>query len=232
MSVPGLTFRPATPDDAPFAAPLLYDIARRDVDALFTGLAAGLSPLDIVEKFYRAPGGMFSWRNTELALHDGLPVGLITAYSVASRKGSSAWLARAAGQLGARALVLLAWRGVVVARATAAQPARKLVHRIRRCRPARSSPLASVPLSSRGPSRGPARQDVPVSSWMSTSTTRVPRRCTSGSDSTSCMPSAGRRPPIMVESRRMTMQLRRMSRAEPAAFSAILLQYCMTRSGA
>lgn len=117
VSVLGLTFRRATPDDAPFAAPLLYDIARRDADGLFTGLAAGLSPLDIVEKFYRALGGMFSWRNTEIALRDGLPVGLITAYSVASKTGSSAWLARAAGQLGSRALALLAWRGVVVARA-------------------------------------------------------------------------------------------------------------------
>ena len=122
MSVPGLTFRPATSDDAPFAAPLLYHIARRDVDALFTGLAAGLSPLDVVEEFYQAPGGMFSWRNTELALHDDLPVGLITAYSVASKTGSSAWLVRTAGQLGVRALVLLAWRGVVVARAMQHNP--------------------------------------------------------------------------------------------------------------
>jgi len=117
MSVPELTFRPATPNDTPFVAPLIYDIARRDLDQLFTGLAAGLSPLDVVQKFYRAPGGMFSWRNTELALHDGLPVGLITAYSVASKTGSSAWLVQAAGQLGVSALVLLAWRGVVVARA-------------------------------------------------------------------------------------------------------------------
>lgn len=116
MSVPGPTFRPATPDDAPFAVPLLYDIARRDVDALFTGLAGGLSPLDIVERFYRARGGMFSWRNTELALYDDLPIGLVTAYSVASKAGSSAWLARTAGQLGVRALMLLVWRGVVVAR--------------------------------------------------------------------------------------------------------------------
>lgn len=117
MSVPGLTFRPATPDDAPFVAPLMYDIARRDLDRLFTSLAAGLTPLDVVEKFYRAPGGMFSWHNTELALHDGLPAGLLTAYSVASRNGSSAWLFEPARQLGAHALVLLAWRGVVVARA-------------------------------------------------------------------------------------------------------------------
>jgi len=117
MSAPALNFRPATPDDAPFVAPLLYDIARRDLDGLFTGLAAGLSPLDVVERFYQAPGGMFSWRNTEIAFHDGLPAGLITAYSVASRNGSATWLARAAGQLGAHALVLLAWRGVVVARA-------------------------------------------------------------------------------------------------------------------
>ncbi len=117
MSVPGLTFRPATPDDAPFAAPLMYNIARRDFDMLFTGLAAGLSPLDVVEKFYRAPGGMFSWCNTEIALHDGLPAGIITAYSVASRNGSATCLTRAAGQLGARALVLLAWRGVIAARA-------------------------------------------------------------------------------------------------------------------
>ncbi|MGB9667236.1 MAG: GNAT family N-acetyltransferase [Candidatus Cryosericum sp.] len=117
MSILSLTFRPATPDDAPFAAPLLYDIARRDVDALFTGLIARLSPLDVVEKFYRAPGGMFSWRNTELALQEGLPVGLITAYSVASKTGSSAWLVRAGGQLGVGALMLLAWRGIVVARA-------------------------------------------------------------------------------------------------------------------
>ncbi len=122
MNVPGLTFRPATPDDTPFAAPLMYDIARRDLNALFTGLAARLSPLDVVEKFYRAPGGMFSWRNTELALHDGLPAGLITAYSVASKNGSSAWLVRAVRQLGAHALVLLAWRGVVVARALQHNP--------------------------------------------------------------------------------------------------------------
>ncbi|MFA4932143.1 MAG: GNAT family N-acetyltransferase [Caldisericia bacterium] len=117
MSVPKLTFRLATPDDAPFVAPLIYDIARRDLDPLFTGLAARLSPLDIIERFYRAPGGMFSWCNTEIALHDGLPAGFITAYRAASRKGSFTWLALAAGQLGAHALVLLAWRGVVIARA-------------------------------------------------------------------------------------------------------------------
>jgi ribosomal protein S18 acetylase RimI-like enzyme len=117
MALPGLTFRPATRDDAPFAAPLIYSIARRDLDPLFTGLAAGLSPVGVVEQFYRAPGGMFSWRNTELALHDGLPAGLITAYSVASRNGSATWLVPAAGRLGAKALLLLAWRGVVVARA-------------------------------------------------------------------------------------------------------------------
>jgi ribosomal protein S18 acetylase RimI-like enzyme len=95
----------------------MYDIGRRDLDRLFTGLTAGLSPLGVVEQFYRASGGMFSWRNTELALHDGLPAGLITAYSVASRNGSATWLVRAAGRLGAKALLLLAWRGVVVARA-------------------------------------------------------------------------------------------------------------------
>lgn len=117
MALPGLTFRPATRDDAPFAAPLIYSIARRDLDPLFTGLAAGLSPVGVVEQFYRAPGGMFSWRNTELALHDGLPAGLITAYSAASRNGSATWLVPAAGRLGAKALLLLAWRGVVVARA-------------------------------------------------------------------------------------------------------------------
>jgi len=117
MALPGLTFRPATRDDAPFAAPLIYSIARRDLDPLFKGLAAGLSPVGVVEQFYLAPGGMFSWRNTELALHDGLPAGLITAYSVASRNGSATWLVRAAGRLGARALLLLAWRGVVIARA-------------------------------------------------------------------------------------------------------------------
>jgi len=117
MALPGLTFRPATRDDAPFAAPLIYSIARRDLDPLFKGLAAGLSPLDVVAKFYRAPGGMFSWCNTEIALHDGLPAGFITAYRAASRKGSFTWLALAAGQLGARALLLLAWRGVVIARA-------------------------------------------------------------------------------------------------------------------
>jgi ribosomal protein S18 acetylase RimI-like enzyme len=100
----------------------MHDIARRDLDALFTGLAAGLSPLDVVAKFYRAPGGMFSWHNTEIALHESLPAGIITAYSVASRNGSSAWLARTAGQLGARALVLLAWRGVFVARALQRNP--------------------------------------------------------------------------------------------------------------
>jgi ribosomal protein S18 acetylase RimI-like enzyme len=117
MSLPGLTFRPATRDDTPFVAPLIYDIARRDLDPLFSGLVAGLSPLGVVEKFYRAPGGMFSWRNTEIALHDGLPAGFITAYRAASRKGSFTWLARAAGQLGAHALLLLAWRGVVAANA-------------------------------------------------------------------------------------------------------------------
>jgi len=112
MSAPGLTFRPAIPDDAPFVAPLLYDIAHRDLDGLFTGLAAELSPLDVVEKFYRAPGGMFSWHNTEIALHDDLPAGFITAYRTTSRNGSSAWLAQAAGQLGVHALLLLAWRGI------------------------------------------------------------------------------------------------------------------------
>jgi ribosomal protein S18 acetylase RimI-like enzyme len=117
MALPGLTFRPSTPDDAPFAAPLIYSIAYRDLDPLFTGLATGLSPLGVVQHFYRAPGGMFSWRNTEIALHDGLPAGLITAYSVASRNGSATWLVPAAGRLGAKALLLLVWRGVVVARA-------------------------------------------------------------------------------------------------------------------
>jgi ribosomal protein S18 acetylase RimI-like enzyme len=95
----------------------MYDIGRRDLDRLFTGLAAGLSPLGVVEQFYRAPGGMFSWRNTEIALCDTLPAGFITAYRAASRNGSDTWLAGAAGQLGAHALLLLAWRGVVAARA-------------------------------------------------------------------------------------------------------------------
>jgi ribosomal protein S18 acetylase RimI-like enzyme len=117
MSFPGLTFTPATRDDAPFVTPLIYDIGRRDLDRLFTDLAAGLSPVDVVESFYRAPGGMFSWRNTEVALVGGIPAGFITAYRTASRNGSSAWLARAAGQLGVHALLLLAWRGAVVARA-------------------------------------------------------------------------------------------------------------------
>lgn len=111
MSTPGLTFRPATCDDAPFVSPLIYDISRKVLDRLFTGLAARLSPLDIVEKFYQAPGGMFSWRNTEVALAGGIPAGFITAYRTTSRNGSSAWLARAAGQLGVHALLLLAWRG-------------------------------------------------------------------------------------------------------------------------
>jgi GNAT superfamily N-acetyltransferase len=111
MSLPGLTFRPATRDDAPFVSPLIYDIGRRDLDRLFTGLVAGLSPLDIVDRFYRAPGGMFSWRNTEIALCDSLPSGFITAYRTTSRNGSSCWLARATGQLGVHALLLLAWRG-------------------------------------------------------------------------------------------------------------------------
>ena len=117
MSFPGLTFTPATRDDATFVTPLIYDIGRRDLDRLFTGLAAGLSPTDVVESFYRAPGGMFSWRNTEVALVGGIPAGFITAYRTASTNGSSAWLARAAGQLGVHALLLLAWRGAVVARA-------------------------------------------------------------------------------------------------------------------
>jgi ribosomal protein S18 acetylase RimI-like enzyme len=111
MSFPGLTFRPATRSDMPFVTPLIYDIGRRDLDRLFTGLAAGLSPLGIVERFCRAPGGMFSWHNTEIALLEGVPAGFITAYRAASRNGSFTWLARAAGQLGIHALVLLAWRG-------------------------------------------------------------------------------------------------------------------------
>jgi len=111
MSAPRLTFRPATRGDAPFVTPLIYDIGRRHLDRLFTGLAAGLSPLGIVEKFYQAPGGMFSWHNTEMALIGGIPAGFITAYRTTSRNGSSAWLARAAGQLGVHALLLLAWRG-------------------------------------------------------------------------------------------------------------------------
>jgi len=117
MSAPALTFRPATRYDTPFVTPLIYDIGRRDFDWLFIGLAAGLSPLDVVGTFYRAPGGMFSWRNTEIALHNGLPAGFITAYRAASRNGSSTWLAGAAGHLGVHALLLLVWRGVVAAKA-------------------------------------------------------------------------------------------------------------------
>ncbi|MCX6083517.1 MAG: GNAT family N-acetyltransferase [Caldiserica bacterium] len=117
MNSPGLTFKPATRDDTPFVARLMYDIGRRDLDRLLTGIAAGLSPFGIVEKFYQAPGGMFSWRNTEVALHDNLPAGFITAYRATSRNGSDMWLARAVGRLGAKALMLLAWRGAIVARA-------------------------------------------------------------------------------------------------------------------
>jgi len=116
MTSLGVTFRSATRDDALFVAPLIYAIGRRDLDRLFTGLAPGFGPLEVVTRFYQADGGMFSWRNTELALVDGIRTGFITAYRTTSRQGSTAWLARAAAKLGARALLLLAWRRAQAAR--------------------------------------------------------------------------------------------------------------------
>ena len=116
MTAPGVTFRPATRDDAPFVVPLMHAIGRRDLERLFAGLAAGLGPLDVVMRFYQADGGMFSWRNTELALVEGAQAGFITAYRTSSRQGSTTWLARAAAKIGTHALLLLAWRGVAAAR--------------------------------------------------------------------------------------------------------------------
>jgi ribosomal protein S18 acetylase RimI-like enzyme len=107
-----VSFRPATPGDAPFATPLLYDISRRDFDYLFAHLAARLSVLDVLDRFYRLPGGMFSWHNTELALVDGRPTGLVTAYAASSGDGSSVWLVRGVRTLGMRGLLRLAWRGL------------------------------------------------------------------------------------------------------------------------
>jgi len=111
-----VSFRPATPGDAPFVTPLLYDISRRDFDYLFADLAARLSVLDVLDRFYRLPGGMFSWHNTELALVDGRPTGLVTAYAASSGDGSSVWLVRAVRTLGMRGLLRLAWRGLPASR--------------------------------------------------------------------------------------------------------------------
>lgn len=116
MTAPGMTVRPATRDDAPFVVPLVHAIGRRDLDRLFTGLAPGFGPLDVITKFYQANGGMFSWHNTELALVKEAPAGFITAYRTSSSRGSATWLARAAAKLGVRVLLLLAWRGVAAAR--------------------------------------------------------------------------------------------------------------------
>ena len=115
LTVP-VSFRPAAPGDAPFVTPLLYSISHRDFDYLFADLAARLSVLDVLERFYRLPGGMFSWHNTELALVDSQPVGLVTAYAVSSGDGSSAWLVRAVRTLGMRGLLRLAWRGLPASR--------------------------------------------------------------------------------------------------------------------
>ena len=115
LTVP-VSFRPAAPGDAPFATPLLYDISRRDFDYLFVDLAARLSVLDVLDRFYRLPGGMFSWHNTELALVEGKPTGLVTAYAASSGDGSTAWLVRAVRTLGMRGLLRLAWRGLPASR--------------------------------------------------------------------------------------------------------------------
>jgi len=120
MISPGVTFRPATRDDAQFVVPLMHAIGRRDLDRLFVGLAPGLGLLDVVTRFYQADGGMFSWRNTGLALVEGVQTGFITAYRTTSREASTAWLAHTAAKIGARALLLLAWRGVAAVRT--AQP--------------------------------------------------------------------------------------------------------------
>lgn len=115
LTVP-VSFRPAAPGDAPFVTPLVYSTSHRDFDYLFAHLAAGQSVLDVLERFYRLPGGMFSWHNTELALVDSQPVGLVTAYAVSSGDGSSAWLVRAVRTLGMRGLLRLAWRGLPASR--------------------------------------------------------------------------------------------------------------------
>lgn len=110
-----LTFRPASPDDAPFVVPLMHAIGQRDLDRLFTDLVPGYQPRDVVTRFYLAEGGMFSWRSTEVALVEGAQAGFITSYRTASRQGSTTWLARATAKLGVRALLLLAWRGAQAA---------------------------------------------------------------------------------------------------------------------
>ncbi len=112
-TMPDLLFRPASPDDVAFVAPLMYDIAHRDFDPLFGGLVRGWSACNVVERFYDAPGGMFSWVNTEITLSEGVPVGFLTAYRSDSRQGGGAWLARIALDLGPRAMLLLVWHSLV-----------------------------------------------------------------------------------------------------------------------
>jgi len=116
MLTASVSFRPATPGDAPFVTPLLYSISPRDFECLFAHLADGLSVLDVLDRFYRIPGGMFSWHNTELALVDSQPAGLLTAYAASSGEGSSAWLLRGISTLGIRGLLRLARRGLPLSR--------------------------------------------------------------------------------------------------------------------
>lgn len=112
-TVPDLSFRPASPGDAAFVAPLMYDIARRDFDPLFGGLVRGWSACNVVERFYVAPGGMFSWANTEIALSESVPVGFLTSYRSDSQQGGVAWLVRIVLGLGPRAMLLLAWHSLI-----------------------------------------------------------------------------------------------------------------------
>ena len=116
MLTVSVNFRPATPADALFVTPLLYSISPRDFDYLFADLAVGMSVLDVLDAFYRIPGGMFSWHNTELALVNSQPAGLATAYATSSGDGNSAWLLRAISKLGMRGVLRLARRGLPVSR--------------------------------------------------------------------------------------------------------------------
>jgi ribosomal protein S18 acetylase RimI-like enzyme len=111
-----LTYRPALPDDADVIAPLIYRIDPLSFDHLFNDLLQGLSPIDVIAICFRAPGGMFSWRSTEVALQDGWLAGFLIAYDAHSPQSSFMHLGRAIGHYGVRVLMRLAWRGLALSR--------------------------------------------------------------------------------------------------------------------
>ena len=74
-----LKFRPATPEDAAIAGPLIFETFPK-VATFLVGLGSEERAKTIITRLFALPGHRFSYEVTQLAIYDGRIIGLMVIY--------------------------------------------------------------------------------------------------------------------------------------------------------